>query len=85
MLNTIRRAALWSESDTIRSEDVREALIPMSLTEKTEVLDFGTHDNPAERQIFPPNTDTANALFFALKDIIGWFGKLSSNQEKSKT
>lgn len=39
LLNTIRRAALWSESDTIRSEDIREALIPMSPSAKTEILD----------------------------------------------
>lgn len=39
---------------------------------------FGSHDNPTERDIFDPQTDTVNALFFALKDIIGWFGKIQA-------
>lgn len=44
---------------------------------KTICSDFGGHDHTAERQIFAPGTDTVNALFFALKDVIGWFGKLA--------
>lgn len=46
-----------------------------SFSIKTICSDFGSHDNPT-RKIFSPSIDTVNALFFALKDIIGWFGTI---------
>lgn len=39
LLNTIRRAALWSETEEIGAEDVREALIPELVGVQTGILD----------------------------------------------
>jgi DNA-binding NtrC family response regulator len=38
LLNTLRRAAIWSDTAVISSEDVREALLPMAVAAKQEVL-----------------------------------------------
>jgi transcriptional regulator with PAS, ATPase and Fis domain len=38
LLNTLRRAAIWADEDTIRSEDVREALIPAVSTKAPDIL-----------------------------------------------
>ncbi|MCC7383254.1 MAG: sigma 54-interacting transcriptional regulator [Deltaproteobacteria bacterium] len=38
LLNALRRAAIWSDAALISSEDVREALLPMALSAKQDVL-----------------------------------------------
>lgn len=38
LLNTLRRAAIWSDGDSIRSEDVREALIPAGSSKVSKIL-----------------------------------------------
>lgn len=38
LLNTLRRAAIWSDGAAISSEDVREALLPVAVTTRPEVL-----------------------------------------------
>ena len=38
LLNTLRRAAIWSDAVTIRSEDAREALLPAGPERNSEVL-----------------------------------------------
>ncbi len=38
--------------------------------------EFGSHTNAAA-SIFKPTTDTVNALVYAMKDFIRWFGKLA--------
>jgi transcriptional regulator with PAS, ATPase and Fis domain len=44
LLNTLRRAAIWADGDMIRSEDVREALIPAALTQTTDILNRPMED-----------------------------------------
>lgn len=44
LLNTLRRAAIWADGDSIRSEDVREALIPAVLTKDTDILNRPMED-----------------------------------------
>lgn len=39
LLNTLHRAAIWTSGHTIRSEDVREALLPAIGQEKSKILD----------------------------------------------
>jgi DNA-binding NtrC family response regulator len=39
LLNTLRRAALWSQTEEIGAEDVREALIPEIVGSQTDILD----------------------------------------------
>jgi DNA-binding NtrC family response regulator len=38
LLNTLRRAAIWSDGAAISSEDVREALLPVTVPARQEVL-----------------------------------------------
>jgi len=38
LLNTLRRAAIWSDDSTIGTEDVRDALIPPTTQENTDIL-----------------------------------------------
>lgn len=38
LLNTLRRAAIWADGDVIRSEDVREALIPATESRDSKIL-----------------------------------------------
>ncbi|MCB1552878.1 MAG: sigma-54-dependent Fis family transcriptional regulator [Xanthomonadales bacterium] len=38
LLNTLRRAAIWSDAPSISSEDVREALLPVSTQDRLDVL-----------------------------------------------
>ncbi|OJH38245.1 sigma-54 interaction domain-containing protein [Cystobacter ferrugineus] len=38
LVNTLRRAAIWSDGDTIRSEDVREALLPVGHERSSDIL-----------------------------------------------
>lgn len=38
LLNTLRRAAIWSNGPTITVEDIRDALLPSSVTGKQDVL-----------------------------------------------
>jgi DNA-binding NtrC family response regulator len=38
LLNTLRRAAIWSDGTAISSEDVREALLPIAVSARQEVL-----------------------------------------------
>ena len=39
LLNTLRRAAIWSDVETIEAEDIREALLPAPRDQRQEVLD----------------------------------------------
>ena len=39
LLNTLRRAAIWSDVETIEAEDVREALLPAPHDRRQEILD----------------------------------------------
>jgi DNA-binding NtrC family response regulator len=39
LLNTLQRAALWTSDSTIRSEDIREALLPANLGDDSRILD----------------------------------------------
>ena len=39
LLNTLQRAAFWTSETTIRSEDVREALLPVTGKEESKILD----------------------------------------------
>ena len=39
LLNTLRRAAIWSDGETIEAEDVREAILPAPRNQGQEVLD----------------------------------------------
>ena len=39
LLNTLRRAAIWSDDETIETEDVREALLPAPRDQRQEILD----------------------------------------------
>lgn len=39
LLNTLRRAAIWSQSDEIQAEDIKEALLPETLDQPTDILD----------------------------------------------
>ncbi len=39
LMNTLHRAALWTSGTTIRSEDVREALLPAAGREESKILD----------------------------------------------
>lgn len=45
LLNTLRRAAIWADGDSIRSEDVREALIPAALTKNSDILNRPMEDD----------------------------------------
>lgn len=45
LLNTLRRAAIWADEDTIRSEDVREALIPAVSTKAPDILNRPMEDD----------------------------------------
>ena len=38
LLNTLRRAAIWSDGVTISAEDVREALLPVAVRERSDAL-----------------------------------------------
>jgi transcriptional regulator with PAS, ATPase and Fis domain len=38
LLNTLRRAAIWSDSDVISAEDAREAVLPTPTAAKAEIL-----------------------------------------------
>ena len=38
LLNTLRRAAIWSDGDTITAEDALEAVLPASRTVRSEIL-----------------------------------------------
>jgi transcriptional regulator with PAS, ATPase and Fis domain len=38
LLNTLRRAAIWAEGESIRSEDIREALIPVASVKESDIL-----------------------------------------------
>jgi DNA-binding NtrC family response regulator len=38
LLNTLRRAAIWSDGASISSEDVREALLPAAASARQDVL-----------------------------------------------
>lgn len=38
LLNTLRRAAIWSEGAVISSEDIRDALLPVAVSQRHEVL-----------------------------------------------
>lgn len=40
LLNTLCRAAIWSNDSTIGVEDVRDALLPPTTTEKTDILNL---------------------------------------------
>ena len=44
LLNTLRRAAIWSDVETIEAEDVREALLPAPRDQRQEVLDRALGD-----------------------------------------
>ena len=44
LLNTLRRAAIWSDGETIEAEDVREALLPAPRDQRQEVLDRALGD-----------------------------------------
>ncbi len=48
---------------------------------KTICSEFGSHDNPVARKVFPPTTDTVKALIHALRDVIGWFGGVCARAE----
>ena len=39
LLNTLRRAAIWSDGETIEAEDVREAILPAPRRQGEEILD----------------------------------------------
>jgi len=39
LLNTLRRAAIWSQSDEIQAEDIQEALLPETSNHRAEMLD----------------------------------------------
>jgi len=39
LLNTLRRAAIWSQSEEIQSEDIQEALLPETSAHRREILD----------------------------------------------
>jgi DNA-binding NtrC family response regulator len=39
LLNTLRRAAIWSQSDEIQAEDIKEALLPETSDPRAEILD----------------------------------------------
>ena len=39
LLNTLRRAAIWSDGETIEAEDVREAILPAPRDQGHEILD----------------------------------------------
>ncbi|KAF5038356.1 Regulatory protein AtoC [anaerobic digester metagenome] len=45
LLNTLRRATIWTDEDTIRSEDVREALIPALSTKAPDILNRPMEDD----------------------------------------
>ncbi len=45
LLNTLRRAAIWADGDSIRSEDVREALIPAALPKNSDILNRPMEDD----------------------------------------
>jgi transcriptional regulator with PAS, ATPase and Fis domain len=38
LFNTLRRAAIWSDGEAIRSEDIREALLPVSRDQSANLL-----------------------------------------------
>ena len=44
LLNTLRRAAIWSDVETIDAEDIREALLPAPRDQRQEVLDRALGD-----------------------------------------
>lgn len=44
LLNTLRRSAIWADGDSIRSEDVREALIPAALAKNSDILNRPMED-----------------------------------------
>ena len=44
LLNTLRRAAIWSDVETIEAEDVREALLPTPRDPRQEVLNRALGD-----------------------------------------
>jgi DNA-binding NtrC family response regulator len=44
LLNTLRRAAIWADGDSIRSEDVRESLIPAALAKDSDILNRPMED-----------------------------------------
>lgn len=44
LLNTLRRAAIWSDVETIEAEDVREALLPAPRDQHQKVLDRALGD-----------------------------------------
>jgi len=39
LINTLQRASIWSDGDSITAEDVREALLPVAGKSRTDVLD----------------------------------------------
>lgn len=45
LLNTLRRAAIWADGDSIRSEDIRDALIPPVLAKASNILNRPMEDN----------------------------------------
>lgn len=45
LLNTLRRAAIWADGDAIRSEDVRESLIPAALPKESGILNRPMEDD----------------------------------------
>jgi DNA-binding NtrC family response regulator len=44
LLNTLRRVAIWADGNAIRSEDVREALIPAGLSKDFDILNRPMED-----------------------------------------
>lgn len=38
LLNTLRRAAIWTQGETITSEDVRDAVLPLALPQNSDIL-----------------------------------------------
>lgn len=45
LLNMLRRAAIWADGDAIRSEDVRESLIPAALPKESGILNRPMEDD----------------------------------------
>lgn len=71
------RTIKWlSDTDHINSI-IRQFLF----TVKTISSDYGSHENTTAKRIYAPTTDTVNALVHALKDLICWFGSISSQNK----
>jgi DNA-binding NtrC family response regulator len=51
LLNTLRRAAVWTTGDTIQADDIREALFPVNLQTPEHVLNRSITDEFAIQEV----------------------------------